>query len=214
VYLTNDTQDNGTGPDVNRGTTTGLLMRVNGSSRAKAPYIRFDLTGITDRTSASLSFDFTSNTGNRVRSISVYGLNDGNAGENWGETSVTYATAAGVLYTDPDPATAGNQPSNTIAIDPATTTLLGTFSTPAGLGAATFSSAALDAFLAADTNNSVTFILVAPTDANADFTIASKEATGTGIFAPTLTVGAAVPEPASLGILALGGVALLARRRK
>ena len=76
----------------------------------------------------------------------------------------------------------------------------------------TFSAAALDAFLNADSDGLVTFILTQNTGGpNNGHQWATKE--HTTIAAPTLEFDV-VPEPSTTALLGLGGFALIFRRRK
>jgi hypothetical protein len=221
TMLQNDSQDAGTGPDVIRGAIDFMKFRFVTNSRVKIPYMRFDLSGIRgDRSGATLSLQTIFNNGNRVRALDVYGLIDNDTNDAWSEATTSYSNAPGFIYVDPDPVTAGNQPSNNITIDPTEMVFLGTITTPGGLGVMTSTTAALnlDSFLASDTNKLVTLAFTrSVSDSNVDFNFATKENATAGILFPTLTLPNAleVPEPASAIMLFLlfGAVAVKARRR-
>jgi hypothetical protein len=222
TMLQNDSQDAGTGPDVIRGGIDTMTVRYVAASRVKISYVRFDLSDVAgDRSDATLTLQMTLNNGNRVRAINVYGLTDDDADDAWPEASTSYSNAPGFIYTDPDLVTPGNQPSNDFTIDGLKMTLLGTVTTPGGIGLMTSTTAALNlnSFLANDTNDLVTLALVrVDSDSNVDFRFATKENVTAGITFPTLTLPNArlVPEPSSI-VLAMTFVAAIgvgARRRR
>ncbi len=221
TMLQNDSQDAGTGPDVVRGDIEFMKFRYLTGGRVKIPYFRFDLSDVVgDRTGATLSLEAIFNNGNRVRDLDVWGLIDNNADDAWSEASTSYSNAPGFIYTDPDPVTAGNQPSNDYTIDFSKLTPLGTITTPAGTGVMTSTTAALnlDTFLGDDTNGLVTLVLLrAASDSNVDYNFATKENVTPNVLFPTLTLPNAtlVPEPtsAALCLLGLAALGVVARRR-
>jgi hypothetical protein len=220
AYLQNDSQDAGTGPDVVRSTQDNMLFRYLVNSRVKIPYFRFDLSGIRgDRSGATLSLQVLTNNGNRSRALDVYGLIDDAVDEAWAEGTISYSNAPGFIYTDPDPVTAGNQPSNNFTIDPSEMVFLGTITTPAGLGVMTSTTAALNlnSFLAGDTNKLVTLALVrSVSDSNVQYTFATKENATAGVLFPTLTLPNAleIPEPVTAAMLVVGAFAFAIQRRR
>ena len=144
--------------------------------------------------------------------MAVYGLNDGNAGESWTESTITW----------------NNAPGNDTAVHDllaGEVTLLGTLSAPVGTVAGdilTFSTPDLVNFINADTDDQVTIILVNDsfTGGSADYSaqLMRKESTdtlpSTGLsYAPTLEI-TTVPEPATLALLglSLAGVVVIGRR--
>jgi hypothetical protein len=203
-----------------RGNIEFMKTRFVTNSRVKIPYVRWDLSGVRgDLSGATVSMQLTFNNGNRVRAIDVYGLIDDDTDDAWSEAATSYSNAPGFIYTDPDPVTPGNQPSNNFTIDPTEMTLLGTVTTPAGVGVMTSTTAALDldAFLAGDTNKQVTLAFVrSASDSNVDYNFATKENTVGAIF-PTLNLPNAleIPEPsaAALGLAALWVAGGMIRRR-
>lgn len=176
TYLTNDGQQ---GPDTNTGAEVRMrAFRQLADTRSKTGYIRFDLGDAAgDMSGATLTFEATFLKGSE-KTVEVYGLLDGEH-DSWDESTITYNTAPGVLTT-----TLGN-----CAIDPATTTLLGTIVTPAAGDPYPVSFTSdpvalpLADFLGWDTNGLVTFIFVG---ANNEGEIASKE--HATFAAPTLTL--------------------------
>jgi hypothetical protein len=144
-------------------------------------------------------------------------LIDNDINDGWSEATTSYSNAPGFIYVDPDPVTAGNQPSNNITVDPTEMVLLGTITTPAGVGVMSSTTAALnlDAFLASDTNKLVTLALVRAPDANVDYNFATKENVTPNILFPTLNLPNAleIPEPSAI-VLAVGALALAASQRK
>jgi hypothetical protein len=210
TMLQNDSQDAGTGPDVVRGDIEFMKFRYLTDARVKIPYFRFDLSDVVgDRTGATLSLEAVFNNGGRVRDLDVWGLLDDNTDDAWPEAGTSYSNAPGFLYTDPDPGTAGNQPSNNYTIDFAKLTPLGTITTPAGTGVMTSSTANLnlDSFLGDDTNGLVTLVLLrSVSDGNVDYNFATKENVTPNVLFPTLTLPNAtlVPEPTSAALCLLG----------
>ena len=135
-----------------------LRVRNTGNvSDARKSYVRFDLASLPKpaktATSATLGLQLAPSEGNspadRVWTFNVYGLKDGNAGENWSEKTANWNNAPANLATSP------------LGLTP-DATLLGTF-TITGKGTpgqvVQLSSPELLKFLQSDTNGEVTFIL-------------------------------------------------------
>ena len=94
--------------------------------------------GVMNATGAAFDWEFE-----------VYGLNDGDAGEGWSESTVTWNNAPG------NKTTSGNQ------VDLSRATSLGTFTvTGKGVGTHTFASPAVQDFLASDTDGRLSIIVV------------------------------------------------------
>ena len=182
---------------------TGFLNRKG--------YFRFDLSGISG-TIESATFHFTyaghdSGGSASLSSYNVFGLVDGNAGEGWGESSITWNNAP------------GNDTGSGVGVLSSQAILLGTFTMNIGLLSpgddVSFSSAALKDFLAADTNDLVTLIVTRQQQNLANEFIASKESTR--FNPPALDVivdGQPVPEPATGIVLGAGLIGLAAFRRR
>jgi hypothetical protein len=197
-----------------------MYFRYLANTRVKIPYFRFDLSGIRgDRDGATLSLQLIFNNGNRARALDVYGLIDDDLDDAWAESTISYSNAPGFIYTDPDPLTAGNQPSNNFTVDPAEMVFLGTVTTPAGLGVMTSNTVSLnlDAFLASDTNKLVTFAFLRNTsESSVEYRFATKENATAGILVPTLTLPNAleIPEPATAAMFVVGAFAFAIQRRR
>jgi hypothetical protein len=213
TFVSNDSQQSATST---QGAGTTAAVRNLAATRRKLMYVRFDLSSVTGpRTGGTLSFYFTG--ANRVRTMNVYGLADNATDDLWSEATTSYSTAPGILQ----PGSGGvAYNSGDASIDPAKLSLLGTFSTPGAANADLTTSTVtlnLDAFLAADTNNLVTFVLdVAASDSNASYFIATKEnLSAAPVVPPRLTLPNAVPEPASVvGLASALALASLRSRKR
>jgi hypothetical protein len=211
TYVTNDSQHAST---TTHGGETGTAIRHFDGTRRKLMYIRFDLSSIAgSRTGAILTTYFTGS--NRDRTMNVYGLTDSAVDDLWSEATTNYENAPGIVQ----PAGGGvAYNSGNATLDLTKLTLLGTFLTNGGVGDKISNVAALnlDAFLAADTNNLVTFVLdTATSDSSQSFFVATKEnVSGAPILPPRLTLpNAAVPEPAGIAGLTLAMACIAHRRR-
>ena len=220
--------------------TSTIDVRSNGNNggnedKNEIGLLRFDLSsGISglnraDIATAQLEMVYQRN-GPHNGSFDVYGVLPGVSGEdNWDEGSISFNNAPGITF-DGDTSTRG--------INPGDTQFLGTVAftdqtkppTVAdidnGIGVIKFgddedNTALINFLRLADTDDLVSFILTVTNEGNTQFRLASKELTslesGTpagvaGDFAARLVV--AVPEPASLGVLGLGALMGLRRRRR
>lgn len=204
-----------TGSDTLRGTNYGsntlVTTKLSSGDYAtqtvnRKAYARFDLSGYTLSATPNAVFKFSTVGWNGTATFEVYGLNDGNAGENWSESGTNWNNA---------PANGGAAAtSNTF--DSTAATLLGNFTLDASTDGTvgTFSSAALDAFLLGDTNHLVTLMFLRTTSGiSLNTSFASKERGG---FAPPTLQVDTIPTPAALpaGGALLGLVALKQRRRR
>lgn len=216
AYVANDSNMSSTSTSGNASTT--LQFRYNGGgSRFRATYLRFDLSGADGATmdGATLSFDFTYIKSSTGRLLHVYGLVDESL-DLWTEGSLNYQNAPGMLQ----PASGWN--TGDYLLDDTKLVLLGTITTP---GTNEFPSPAYPVpftsntdtlgedffdFLKSDTNNLVTLVIfgqAGTSSVNCEDTIASKE--HATFMAPTLNL---IPEPATLSLLALGGLLLRKKR--
>ena len=189
-------------------------------SWSRKGYMRFDLSPLTfDHTTGLGSATLTLNsvessvgteTDNETYEFEVFGLLDGDPGENWAENSIVWS----------------NAPANDTASHDgmlANATSLGTFTLDGkGIGELNFSTEGLTDFVAASTaDDLVTLMIVRHTPQggpggvgdNYAHAFASLE---NGQFAgPQLTLEQAVPEPATwlLAVLGMLGLFWVARRR-
>ncbi len=180
-----------------------------GTSFDRKVYLQYD-TSLINRPiiDATLSFTFEygggieDNIAGQNIGFEVYGLNDGEPGELWDETTLTW----------------NNAPGNDISSGSAflsNTTFLGNFSV-IGSGVGTeilFQSHQLISFLHSDTNGTATFMISRsffdPEESGYFHQISSTEGGGGPILAVT------VPETSTVGILGFAGLLLfLAIRRK
>jgi hypothetical protein len=192
--------------DGNHGTESALLIKNaaagdnNDPGAQRKAYIRFDLSSLgTDlvsqsalklHVSQSLGQGFHDNVIGKMIGFSIYGLNDGDAGESWDETLITW-------YNAPQ-----NDQTSGSGLLP-NTTHLGSFDLfETGIGTdVDFSSPALTSFLNDDTNDLLTLIVVRdffdPNVSGYVHQFYSREAGDE--LSPSLEVNV-VPEPASIAV--------------
>jgi hypothetical protein len=194
IITTNDTGGadayvESTTPTTNWGNGTTLLVKDSGAFRKS--YLRFGLSPVTNTVlTATFGMTLTSTqlTANGTQTLNVYGLNNGDPGESWGETTITWNNAP-----QNDTTSASGLLSNT--------TFLGSITVTYGMTAGTllsFSGANLVTFLNSDTDHLATFIVVGTGGINAAEIFASRE-NGT-YAAPTLTMDV-VPEASTTAFL-------------
>lgn len=191
-----------------------------------AVLLRFDLTGWSvPGSGSSLNLTWYRNDSSTGKYLSLYGLNETHPNETtWSETTVTYNTAPGLLPDGQDPQTEvglGHTNDDIQDLDIANLTLLVSNQAygPQVEGQLyTFSSAALDAFLNADTNNEVTFLILRNIDTSSNqarFTTREATTFNSGAAVPPGGAGAyLIPEPATLVLLGLGSLIAVRRRKK
>jgi hypothetical protein len=191
--------------------------------------LRFDLSTMTGPASGvSLDVTWQRNDSTSTRSLSLWGINDGAAGDvAWNETTVNYNNAPGMT---PDGLTVATEITNgntDIDIHDLNAAQVTPLISNQGYGpqveAATysFSGAALDAYLNADSNGMVTFLITRDTNTSGNQArIMTKEAAtfSSGAAVPPGGAGArltgitTIPEPTTAAIALLGLVGLLRRR--
>ncbi len=169
----------------NFGTTASTLVVKNSATAdtQRKSYIRFDLTGQDIHATPNASLQFAvSSAWVDATPLQVYGLKNADAGESWGESTITW----------------NNAPANTTGsgdgLVSSRVTLLGTLAVTGAepLGQVLeLRSAALDAFLLADTDDKVTFIVTRASTAAGNSIVASKE--DTTFAAPALEFDRSVP---------------------
>ncbi|MDL5045288.1 DNRLRE domain-containing protein [Oscillatoria amoena NRMC-F 0135] len=201
-YIGNSTENT-----TNFGSAATMSIRTD-ASRHRVAYIRFDLgnAGVNPAEVVSATFEVTTASSNTPGNflLDVFGMNDGLAGEAWSEASLTYATAS--------PLPNFSQTNFGGAQGTVDMVYLGTLTMPTNAAGQllSLSNTAVRDFIAADTNGSVTFLITSGQVSGSTAQLRTKEDTANGT-PPRLTV--VVPEPASLGLLGLAGVALLRRRQ-
>ncbi len=173
-----------TNSSTNFGSSATLVVKNSATADTqRKSYIRFDLAGqdINATPNASLQFAVSSAWVDATP-LQVYGLKNADVGEAWGESTITW----------------NNAPANTTGsgdgLVSSRVTLLGTLAVTGAqpLGQVLeLRSAALDAFLLADTDDRVTFIVTRASTAAGNSIVASKE--DTTFAAPALEFDRSVP---------------------
>jgi len=186
TFIVNDSNDGGA--EVAHGANAGFSHRVFADVRMKLLYIRFNKpTNLISFAGSTVSVNFTS--ANRTRTCTVYGLNDGDAGELWDEATTSYSTAPGIIWTT-------NTPLGQFPTIDTNMTVLGTFPQfTSGDGLKTSDPGTLDlaSFLAADTDGYVTLMFLTTSDSSQSYHGSTKES-GPGL-APVLTMPNALVNP-------------------
>ena len=149
-------------PTTNRGTQDEIEVRSRsnaGSGRQNVSFVRFSLASVADVaavTSVTLELESINQSCTGGCSLQLYGLDDGTAGEDWVESSIIYNNA---------PTISGDGDSTTQDLDTTNLTLLDTFQV-ASSGVSTNSTPEMLAFLQADTDERVTFVIYMSDAAN------------------------------------------------
>jgi hypothetical protein len=230
----------GIGGDVvvqrNSATVNDLFLRIKnqsaeaggaGENNDRVGLIKFDLSGLTEAVTDAIvrlelprgaSTGQSGNTFDAGETLFLYGIPDLAADEDFNEATVTFANSPYVTgngsVTNPRPGT--DMTANSVNDDLATLLDTHTFAAESDAGdLVDFRSAALTAFLQADTNDIATFILTV-SQSNAAKTPVFNSDTGTGAtgLPPTLLTNDNVPEPTSFALGCLTGLCLLAKRRR
>jgi hypothetical protein len=189
-------------PDNNFGSDPAFLVRYWSGVRASIGFLRFDISGVTgDMSEAILSLAshpihgvvYTSN-------LAVYGLKEDY--DIWDESTITYNNAPGLL----------SAPVGEYALEATKLVRLGVIACISNT-LCTSDPIQLDisSFISSDTDKKISLLIVKESSDSSEWAFRSKEKTG--VVIPTLTLPNAVPEPATISLIALGGVALLRRRR-
>lgn len=218
--------------DSNRGPTVGgdrneasafFEVRHNVAPRKKIGYVKYNISGIDPGifATATLSGGFSTTAQDGAGVWNIYGLNDGETnlddvpdgsfGEaNWTEGGLTYSKGLGVDVTVP-------LADTSLGLDLTEITLLGQITLP---GDAPFQSNTtalpLGAFLNADTNNVVTFLIADANFAGTEWRVTARENTADGSADTGGVLLSFVPEPASVCLMLvgmLGAVGLWTHRR-
>jgi hypothetical protein len=188
-----------------RGSNTSFLIKTqNGLTNTRIGFLRFDSSSLTGGTAtdAVLALHFYSVEQNQE--VNLYGIPETSPDELFDEASFDYDAA--------DSVGGGGNPDN--SLNESKLTFIEQIVVSSGTdGVLTFDSAALLSFINADTNGTVSFVVNHDNYNNNITSIASREYSDvdTPRAVPTLTV---IPEPASLTLLAGGGLCLLPRRRR
>ena len=215
-YASGDTFYRRNEKDTNYGSNQTIATKYDGTGQnsSRVGMIRFDI-GALSGTSANSSFSIYLDSMDLQYEVDgnhqfrVYGINDGNYDDLFNENTLTFTTSqsnGGVAEWD------GWNKINLVSV-----TYLDTLSLESGdMGTmVSFSNSALDNFINADTNGTVSFVIQREENNASVDQFRSSEGADTvsaPTTAPTLTV---VPEPSSL-VLLLGGMLaaiLLIRRR-
>jgi hypothetical protein len=173
----------------------------NGTGNQKF-WTKYDLSTVSG-TAASATLQLTRTAASfsaATDQIMVYALNDKDVGEGWGEYTITYNNAPGNVIA-----------SNTL--DTTRYTYLGSFSYPSANAAGTvysFSNAALQQAVNADTDNQLTLAFLKTTNAVSVANFASRENTTYAGATLVLTGVTTAPEPSTFIMLCAGLAGLLA----
>lgn len=222
-------------PSEDRGNGTGTSMNTRivlsgDANRNELMVMRFDLAGIdfNDVTAATLNLIHHRDNSSQ-RPYIVYGVNDGAMGgdnngstpgfddNTWDEGSVVMSTMPGLIY-DGDSTTQGINAADTTIVG------MGNFSDALKGATETLGTTGLLTFLASHPDDLVTLIVGRDpaVDSGGQDRFATRETTeldggspmgSAGDFGPFLNL-TVVPEPASLALLALSGIALAAFRKR
>ena len=181
--------------------------------------LRFPTTGLTTPISgASINLYWQRTDGSASNALKVYGLNETDPDETtWDETTVTYNNAPGLIPDGLDPTaetTAMSSDDEVQDLDVANLTLV-IPEQPYGPAVTdevySFSGAGLDAFINADTNGEVSFLILRSISDSGNQARFWPKEQNAGATAPFLQV---VPEPGCLALISLAGAVLVAAFRR
>jgi len=189
AYVSNDAQ-NGNYQYNEVCATDKLIMRDSPNSRLKISMIRFEIpTNYVNFAGSTFSL-YNTWLGNTTtaRPIEVWGLKDGDPGENWVEGTITFGTAPGLIIGVTNGATWSPDTNRLVYLGqmPGATVESAIYTAaPAGLAD----------FLAADTDGLVTFYMTTiPINSNG-VEYETKEGSADTTQWPTLTMPFAIPNP-------------------
>ena len=173
--------------DVNFGTEAILPCKWDGSIWSRKAWTKFDLSSLTEKQKTATFEVVKTHSGTATElSVDVYALNDGDAGEDWGETTITY----------------NNCPGNNLSTndyDSTRTTYMGSIAYDIGDAVGTsysFSTPELVAAVNADTDDQLSlFYVVTPNSGTGAHVAARENGTYDG---PTLSL----VKPAGLPVIA------------
>jgi len=193
----------------NNGSATSLYAQDYAVDNSSMSFLRFDISGVTQPVNWA-ELDLVS-LGWQQRPIRIHGLKDSENADNWGEMTITYQNAPGLMFVG----------RGSADVDLTKADLLATITQVAAGSTLSFSGTDLLSFLESDTDGLVTFIVTDDSpDAAQGWALgwASKE--NTTYDSPTLVLyqvagGEVIPEPSTFAIWALGvlGLAFLGWRR-
>ncbi len=204
VFATHDTFVKRDEKTLDAGSQESVLLKTqNGLTNTRIAFLGFDLSTVTQPVTA-VSLDLHVFSIDSTLNYNLYGIPEGNADESFDESTFNFNGS--------DVVGGGGNPDN--SLDESKLTLLTTFTltTSQEETRISLSDANLLAFIQADTNDRVSFVINSSSFDNAVVAIASSETTVVGRSGPSLEI-TTVPEPSSLMLGAIGALALLRRRK-
>lgn len=223
--------DGSAAPSGGNGAGASMNFRWAGASsnRNDIIAIRFDLAGYNLADLSEVTLSLTSDRAGTMNAGIVYGVAPNGTAVD--ATTSTIVTGTAGTWLDTGGTTFKNVPG--LTFDGLSTTqglntseLTNLLSTTTGAltqgQIVTFTSAAMTSFVNSYVGTSITFLISATTAGSNQTRFATRDATGLngatnavapGTYAPTLTFNV-IPEPSSLLLTALGGIALASRRRR